>query len=76
MRLEAKCWSTLVKKSLRFTNNGIKTPMTFQATIGVKNPSGPASKITGKGGRIILDDANSDSYIDNKATGVRIPTKL
>ena len=60
----------------RFTANGIKTSMTFQCATGVKKPLAAASNITAKGNRIVLDDANSDSYIENKASGVRIPIKL
>ena len=56
-----------------FTTNGIKTSMTFQCAIGVKKPLAAASNITAKGNRIVLDDANSESYIENKACGVEIP---
>ena len=64
------------EKRPRFTTNGVKTSMTFQATTGVRKPLAAASNATAKGNRIILDDANSESYIENKATGVRIPIKL
>ena len=50
--------------------------MTFQATKGVKKPLAATSNITSKGNRIVLDDANSLSYIENKASGVRIPIQL
>ena len=50
--------------------------MTFQATTKVKKPLAAASKMTTKGNRIILDGAGSDSYIENKATGVRAPLKI
>ena len=59
----------------RFTSNGVETSMTFRTTTGVKKPLAAASKITAKGNRIVLDDGNSDSYIENKASGVRIPIK-
>ena len=50
--------------------------MAFQATTDVKKPLAAASRITAKGNRIVLDDATSKSYIENKATGVKIPLKL
>ena len=62
------------EKRSRFATNGFKFPMTFQATTGVKKPLAAASKITAKGNRIVLDDANSDSYIENKATCISIPS--
>ena len=64
------------EKRPRFTTNGVKTSMTFQAIIGVKKPLAAASNITAKGNRIVLDDANSESYIEDKTSGVRIPIKL
>ena len=56
--------------------HGIQTAMTFQATTHVKKPLAAASKITAKGNRIGLDDEDSLSYIENKATGTKIPLKL
>ena len=50
--------------------------MAFQATIDVQKPLAAASKIAAKGNRIVLDDAASESYIENKASGVRIPFKI
>ena len=47
--------------------------MAFQATTDVQKPLVAASKVVSKGNRIVLDDASSDSYIENKATGKRIP---
>ena len=64
-----------VEKRPRFTMNGIKTSMTFQAC-GVTKPLAAASSITAKRNRIVLDDAISESYIENKATGVTIPIHL
>ena len=64
------------EKRPEFTTNGIKTSMTFQATTGVKKPLAAASRITGKGNRIILDDEGCESYILNKATGKKIPIVL
>ena len=58
------------EKRPRFTANGVETSMTFQATIGVKKP------LVAKGDRIVLGDATSDSHIENKASGVRIPIQL
>ena len=49
--------------------------MAFQCT-KVQKPLAAASKIAEKGNRIVLDDANSDSYIEDKATGVKIPIEL
>jgi hypothetical protein len=56
-----------------FKSNGIGGTMTFQATTDVQKPLAAASKIAAKGNRIILDDADSESYIENKKTGKRIP---
>ena len=64
------------EKRPRFKINGIQTAMTFQATTHVKKPLAAASRITSKGNRIILDDADSLRYIENKATGTRIPLKI
>ena len=56
--------------------NGFATAMTFQATPRVRKPLAAASKITAKGNRIVLDDEDSLSYIENKATGTKIPLKI
>jgi len=56
--------------------NGVAASMTFQATSHVRKPLAAASKITAKGNRIVLDDEESLSYIENKATGTRIPLKI
>ena len=50
--------------------------MAFQVTTRVKKPLAAASNIIAKGNRIVLGDANSDGYIENKASGVRIPIRL
>ena len=64
------------EKRPRLKINGVQTAMTFQATTHVKKPLEAASRITSKGNRIILDDADSPSYIENKTTGTRIPLKI
>ena len=58
-----------------FTSSGQLASMAFQATTDVKKPLAAASKIAAKGNRIVLDDAESDSFIENKASGIRIPLK-
>ena len=63
-------------KKPRFKTNGIDATMTFQATTMIKKPLAAASKIAEKGNRVILDDIVSESYIENKKTGTRIPLKL
>ena len=50
--------------------------MSFQATTDVQKPLAAASRITAKGNRIVLEDATSESYIENKASGVRIPLRI
>ena len=50
--------------------------MAFQATTKVQKPLAAASKVTAKGNRIVLDDEGSDSYIENKKTGTRIPLTM
>ena len=64
------------EKRPQLETNGLKTSMTFQAVSSVTKPLAAASKIVAKGNRIILDDAECDSYIENKKTGKRIPLKL
>ena len=64
------------EKRARFVTSGIKSAMTFQATTDVKKPLAAASRITAKGNRIVLGDASSESYIENKATGVRVPLQI
>ena len=65
-----------VGETSAITTNGRKLAMTFQATTNVKKPLAAASEITAKGNRIVLDDAEHDSYIENKATGVKIPLRI
>ena len=50
--------------------------MAFQATTDVQKPLAAASKITAKGNRIVLEASGSDSYIENKKTGKRIPLTI
>ena len=59
----------------RFKPSGTMASMAFQATTDVQKPLAAASKIAAKGNRIVLDDAASESYIGNKASGVRTPLK-
>ena len=56
--------------------NGVAASMTFQATSHVRKPLAAASKITANGNRIVLDDEDSLSYIENKASGTKIPLKI
>ena len=65
-----------VEKRLKFKTNGIATAMTFQATSHVRKPLAAASKITAKGNWIVLGDENFLSYIENRATGTKIPLKI
>ena len=50
--------------------------MTFQATTHGKKPLAAASKISAMGNRIVLDDEESLSYIENEAAGTKIPLKI
>ena len=50
--------------------------MPFQATTDVQKPLAAASKIAAKGNRIVLDDVEPESYIENKKAGTRIPLKI
>jgi len=59
-----------------FKSSGVSGCMAFQATTDVQKPLAAASRITAKGNRVFLEDAASESYIENKASGVRIPLKL
>ena len=56
-----------------FRSAGIGGFMAFQATTEVQKPLAAASKITAKGNRIVLEASGSDSYIENKQSGKRIP---
>ena len=64
------------EKRPRLKISGVTASMTFQATSHVRKPLAAASKITAKGNRIVLDDEDSLSYIENKATGTKIPLKI
>ena len=46
-----------------FKSSGVGGSMAFQATMYVQKPLAAASKVAAKGGRVILDDADSESYI-------------
>ena len=59
------------EKRPAFKTNGVDAWMTFQATTKVQKPLAAATSITEKGNRIVLDDAVSESYIQNKKTGQR-----
>ena len=50
--------------------------MAFQATTEVQKPLAAASKIVAKGDRIVLEVSASESYIENKKTGKRIPLTI
>ena len=50
--------------------------MAFQATTKVQKPLAAAARITEKGNRIVLDDADSESYIMNKQSGKKIPLTI
>ena len=59
-----------------FETNGVDAWMTFQATTKVQKPLAEATRITDKGNRIVLDDADSESYIEDKETGKKIPLNI
>ena len=61
---------------LRIKSSGAAGFMVFQAITDVEKPLASASRITAKGNRIVLDDATHESYIENKASGVRIPLRI
>ena len=50
--------------------------MTFQATTKVQKPLAAATRITEKGNRIVLDGPGSESYIENKQSGKKIPLSI
>ena len=50
--------------------------MAFQATTDVQKPLAAASKIAAKGNRIVLEAEGLDSYIENKASGKKIPLTI
>ena len=64
------------EKTPKLKINGVAASMTFHPTSHVRKPLAAASKITAKGNRIVLDDEDSLSYIENKATGTKIPLKI
>ena len=59
-----------------FKSSGIGGCMAFQATTEVQKPLASASKMVANGNRIVLDDAASESYIEDKASGKRIPPTI
>ena len=59
-----------------FKSGGIGGSMAFQATTEVQKPLAAASKIAAKGNRIVLEALGSDSYIENKQSGKRIPLTI
>ena len=61
---------------LHFKSGGVSGCMAFQATTDVQKPLAAASRITAKGNRIVLEDASHESYIENKASGVRTPRRI
>ena len=63
-------------KRPRFETNGVDAWMTFQATTKVQKCLAAATRITEKGNRIVLDGAGSESYIQNKQTGKKIPLTI
>ena len=64
------------EKRLGFKTNGVDAWMTFQATTKVQEPLAAAARITEKGNRIVLDGVGSESYIQNKQTGQKIPLNV
>ena len=57
-------------------SGGVKVAHTFQAVAGIRKPPAAVSRVTAKGNRVILDDEGCDSFIENKATGKKIPLYL
>ena len=53
-------------KRPRFTTNGVDASMTFQCVAGLTKPLAAASRTTAKENRIVLDEGDSPSYIENK----------
>jgi len=64
------------EKRPEFKTNGVDAWMAFQATTKVQKPLAAATRITEKGNRIVLDDADSESYIMNKKSGTKIPLTM
>ena len=63
------------EKRPNFKCGGVDAWMAFQCT-KVQKPFAAASKIAEKGNRIVLGDANSESYILHKATAKKIPLTI
>ena len=64
------------EKRPEFKTNGVDVWMAFQATTKVQKPLAAATRITEKGNRIVLDDADSESCIMNKKSGAKIPLTI
>ena len=60
------------QKQPNLTAGGKTVSLKFRAT-DVAKPLVSAAGITAKGNRIVLDDVGSESYIENKSTGIKIP---
>ena len=54
----------------------MKVAHTLQAVTGIRKPLAAASRVTAKGKGVVLDDEGCDSFIENKATGKKIPLYL
>ena len=59
-----------------FETNGVDAWMVSLATTKVQQPLAAASRITEKGDRIVLGHVGSESDIENKKTGKKIPLKM
>ena len=62
------------EKRPNFMSAGIGGSMAFQATTDVQKPLAAASKIAGKGNRIVLEA--DGGYIENKKSGKKIPLTI
>ena len=64
------------EKQPRFDATCVDAWRAVQATTKVQKPLAAASRITEKGNRIVLGDVDSESYIENKKRGKKIPLNL
>jgi len=55
---------------------GVPASRSCQGTSQVRKPLAVAAKISANGNRIVLEDENSLSCIENKATGAKIPLRI
>ena len=61
------------EKKITFKSGDVLGSMSFQAIDSLQKPLASAARITEKGNQIVFNDAEGKSYIQNHATGKKVP---